>query len=67
MSPSPAGVYAAAVVLPVCGTVAVAARFFVRAIHRKVGLKSDDWTILLALVCACPTSMFHEDGSDGVL
>lgn len=50
MSPNPQAVYAVAIVLPACGTIAVALRFYVRKITRKVGLKSDDWTIFVALI-----------------
>ena len=49
MSPTPQEVIAVAVILPCSGTIAVALRFYARRIYRA-GLKSDDWTILIALV-----------------
>ncbi|KAL2036478.1 hypothetical protein N7G274_010813 [Stereocaulon virgatum] len=49
MSPTPQEVIAVAVILPCFGTIAVALRFYTRSIYRA-GLKSDDWTILIALV-----------------
>lgn len=49
MSPTKGGTVAAAVILPVCGTLAVALRFYVR-VAKNVKVQSDDWTILVALV-----------------
>ena len=50
MSPTPRGVIAVAVILPTSATFAVIARLYARR-AKKAGIKSDDWTILLALVC----------------
>ncbi len=49
MSPTPNGVVAVAVMLTSLSTVAVGTRFFVR-LTKRIQLKSDDWTILVALV-----------------
>ena len=49
MSPTPQQVVAVAVVLSCLSTIAVALRFYVRKM-KKIQLKSDDWTILVALV-----------------
>ena len=56
MSPSAGGVVCVAVMLPIVDTVAVASRFWVRRM-KKAQLKSDDWTILVALVCNAKTTM----------
>ena len=50
MSPTPQGVIAVATVLPMFATFAVIARLYARR-AKKAGIKSDDWTIILALVC----------------
>lgn len=50
MSPSPQGVIAVAVVLPTFATFAVVARIWARR-AKKISIKSDDWTIILGLVC----------------
>lgn len=40
--------------LSALATVLVLARFIIR-VHTKVGLKADDWAILVALVCIQPS------------
>ena len=50
MSPTPQGVIVVAVILPTFATLAVVARLYARR-DKKAGIKSDDWTIMLALVC----------------
>ena len=40
--------------LSALATVLVLARFIIR-VHTKVGLKADDWVILIALVCTQPS------------
>ena len=50
MSPTPKGVIAVAIILPIFATFAVIARLYARR-TKKAGIKSDDWTIILALVC----------------
>ena len=49
MSPTPQTMTAVAVVLSILATVAVVGRFYARHL-KDVGIKSDDWTVLLALV-----------------
>ena len=49
MSPSPQGVVAVAVILPVFSMIAVIARFHVRKI-KSTKLGSDDWSMLIAMV-----------------
>ena len=49
MSPTPQGMIAVAVILPVFATLAVVARISVRRM-KGTRLFSDDWTILVALV-----------------
>lgn len=50
MSPTPQGVIIVAIILPMFATIAVIARLYARR-AKKSGIKSDDWTITLALVC----------------
>lgn len=58
MSTNPAGIYILASVLPVLGTVAVAARFYVRHLkNAQLGL--DDWTALVGLVCGCHHTLLN--------
>lgn len=49
MSPTSQGVVAVAVILTSLSTVAVGTRFYVR-LKKRIQLKSDDWTILVALI-----------------
>lgn len=49
MSPTPQGVVAVTAILSSLSTVAVGTRFYVRRM-KSIQLKSDDWTILVALV-----------------
>ena len=50
MSPNQGAVYAVAVVLAGVATIAVGLRIYIRK-SRQIGIGSDDWTVIAALVC----------------
>lgn len=52
------GIVAANLVVAILATIAVALRFLARYIQ-KIGFESDDYLILLALVCHVQCSILH--------